>query len=135
MSQAQRELALRWMDEVWNERIDATIDEMLAPDCVGHSEGMPDIRGVRGFREFHSAMLDAFPDMRIDVLDTISANDNVVLRWRVRATHRGGGLGIPASHKPVDFWGITWLRFSGDRIVEGWDAWNQGGLMQRLQAK
>ena len=135
MSQVQRELAQRWMDEVWNERIEATIDELLAPDCVGHSEGMPDFRGVREFREYRAALLNAFPDMRLDVLDTLSANDNVAVRWRVRGTHGGSGLGISATHKPVDVWGITWLRFSGDRIVEGWDAWNQGGLMQRLEGK
>jgi steroid delta-isomerase-like uncharacterized protein len=135
MSLAQRELALRWMEEVWNERLESTIDELLSPDCLGHSEGMPDFRGVREFREYRAALLGAFPDLRLDVQDAISSTDNVVVRWRVRATHRGGALGVPATNKAVDVWGITWLRFSGDRIVEGWDAWNQGGLLQRLQGK
>jgi hypothetical protein len=29
---------------------------------------------------------------------------------------------------------MTWLRFRDGRIVEGWDAWNQGRLLQDLQA-
>jgi len=132
VSQSHRELAIRWMEEVWNERNDATIDELLAPEAVGHAEGMPDIQGAREFREFRSGLLGAFPDLQLDVQDAVAAGDNVVLRWRVRGHHRGSGLGIAATDRPVDFWGITWLRFSNGRIVEGWDAWNQGGLMQRL---
>ena len=135
MSHAQHELALRWMEEVWNERIESTIDELLSPECIGHSEGMPEVRGIREFREYRSAYLAAFPDLRLDVQDAIAAGDNVCVRWRVRGTHKGHAMGVAPTNKPVDFWGITWLRFSGDRIVEGWDAWNQGGLLQRLQGK
>jgi predicted ester cyclase len=135
MSQTHRDLALRWMDEVWNERLESTIDDMLSPECVGHCEGMPEFRGVREFREYRAALLSAMPDMRLDVQDAISVGDNVAVRWRVRGTHDGPGLGIAATHKPVDVWGITWLRFSNGRLVEGWDAWNQGGLLQRLQGK
>ncbi|HEX6364417.1 MAG TPA: ester cyclase [Albitalea sp.] len=134
MSATHRDLALRWMDEVWNERLETTIDELLSPECVGHAEGMPEIRGVREFREYRHALLAAFPDLRLDVQEAISAGDNVVLRWRVRGTHEGSFMGVSATHRPIDAWGITWLRFSGDRLVEGWDAWNAGGLVQRLQA-
>ena len=40
----------------------------------------------------------------------------------------------PITDTPVAFRGMTWLRFSKGRIVEGWDAWNQGTLMTDLQA-
>jgi hypothetical protein len=29
---------------------------------------------------------------------------------------------------------MTWLRFRNGKLVEDWDAWNMGGLMQKLQA-
>jgi hypothetical protein len=29
---------------------------------------------------------------------------------------------------------MTWLVFSGGRIVKGWDSWNQGLLLQQLSA-
>jgi hypothetical protein len=35
---------------------------------------------------------------------------------------------------PVTVRGITWLRIAEGRIMEGWDAWNQGRLMTQLQA-
>jgi predicted ester cyclase len=50
------------------------------------------------------------------------------------ATHRGDGLSVPATGKPVRFRDITWMRFEGGKIAEGWDAWNAGGLVQQLQS-
>ena len=135
MSQANRELARRWMDEVWNQRIESTIDKMLAPNAIGHSEGNPDINGVSQFKDYRGALLKTFSNFRIEVQDVISSGDDVAVRWRVRGTHDGDGLGIAATGKEVDFWGMTWLRLSDGQIVEGWDAWNQGGVLQRLQAK
>jgi predicted ester cyclase len=134
MSQTNLDLALRWMHDVWNTRTESTIDEVLAEDAVGHAESRPDIRGVSEFRAYRAALLDAFPDLRIEVQHGICDGDDVALRWRIRGSHGGNGLGIAPTNKPVDFWGITWFRFSDGRLVEGWDAWNEGGLMQRLQA-
>ena len=133
MSQSNLDLARRWMNDVWNTRIEATIDELLAPHAVGHADGRPNIHGVSEFREYRGALLNAFPDLHLEVEDAVCSGDHVAVRWRVSGTHDGDGLGIGATNKAADFWGMTWFRFSDGRLVEGWDAWNQGGLMQRLQ--
>lgn len=44
------------------------------------------------------------------------------------------GTSAARTGKPVAFRGITWLRFANGRLAEGWDSWNQGRLMQELQA-
>ena len=45
MSHANRQLAQRWMQEVWNERRDATVDELLPAHAVGHAADASRIRG------------------------------------------------------------------------------------------
>jgi hypothetical protein len=30
--------------------------------------------------------------------------------------------------------GMTWMRFEGGAIAEGWDSWNQGGLLEELRS-
>jgi hypothetical protein len=45
-----RELGRRWFEEMWNQRRDATIDELLSADSYGHVEG-GEYRGPQGFRE------------------------------------------------------------------------------------
>jgi steroid delta-isomerase-like uncharacterized protein len=126
-------LARRWFDDVWNKRREATITEILHPDAVGHLEGLV-TRGVAEFVTARAFLIGAFPDLRIAIDDMVCEGDNVVVRWAVTGTHQGDNLGIPATGKPVAFRGITWLRFANGRLVEGWDSWNQGRLMQELQA-
>ena len=134
MSEAENTaLARRWFDDVWNQRRDATVHELLHADAVGHLEGLVS-RGVGEFLAARTYILTAFPDLRITVEDTAAQGANVVVRWSVQASHGGEFLGIAATNLPVKFRGITWLRFADGRIVEGWDVWNQGRLRMELQA-
>jgi steroid delta-isomerase-like uncharacterized protein len=126
-------LARRWFDEVWNKRRDETVHEILDPDAVGHLEGLV-TRGVPGFFQARAYLITAFPDLNVTVEAMLAQGDDVAVRWSVSGTHRGELLGVPATGTPVAFHGITWLRFSNGRIVEGWDAWNQAKLMLELQA-
>lgn len=51
----------------------------------------------------------------------------------MRATHGGDGLGFPATGREVSFRGMTWVRYSGGKMVEGRDCWDQAGLIQSLR--
>jgi steroid delta-isomerase-like uncharacterized protein len=126
-------LARRWFTEVWNERLDATVHELLDPQAVGYLEGLVS-RGIPKFFEARSYILGAFPDFELSIDEMIAEGDNVVARWSAQGTHRGENLGIPATGTHVRFRGMTWLRFANGRIVEGWDSWNQGRLVSDLQA-
>jgi steroid delta-isomerase-like uncharacterized protein len=125
-------LARRWFDEVWNVRREATVRELLHPDAVGHLEGLVS-RGIQDFLAARSFILRAFPDLHITVEETVAQGAIVAVRWSVQATHGGEFLGIAATSRAVQFRGITWLRFSEGRIIEGWDVWNQGRLVTELQ--
>ena len=134
MSEANRQFARRWMHEIWNERKEETIDELMAPDAVGHVESGTVI-GSAPFKQYRASLLNAFPDLCVSVEDVISNEDSVAVRWCVTATHLGDGLGIPATGRPVSFAGMTWFRLADGRAVEGWDAWNLGGLLDSLKQK
>ena len=126
-------LVRRWLEEVWNQRRDDTVHELLDPEAVGHLEGVV-TRGVPDFLAARSFLLQAFPDLRVVPEAILAAGDEVTFRWSAEGTHRGELLGIPATGQAIKFRGMTWLRFSNGRIVEGWDHWNQGRLMSELQA-
>ncbi len=84
--------------------------------------------------ELYRLSLVAFPDLRVTIEDVVGTGDQVVVRWRMAGTHGGTFAGIDATHQPIDVRGMTWLRFENGRIVEGWDSWNQGGLIADLRA-
>jgi steroid delta-isomerase-like uncharacterized protein len=133
MNEDNRARALRWMQQIWNERRESTIDELMHPEAVGHMEG-GDVYGPDGFKAGRASLLDALPDLRIEVEDSVAENDSVVLRWRVSATHKGSGLGLPPTGRAVNFRGISWFRFADGQMVEGWDSWNLGALLEHLKA-
>lgn len=126
-------LARRWFEEVWNQRRRDTIDELLTDESVSYSESGP-LRGTQEFKErAHAVFLSAFPDLRLTVEGTVAEGDEVVVRWSVMGTHLGDGLGFPATGRRVSFRGMTWIRYSDGKMIEGWDCWNQAGLIQSLR--
>lgn len=133
MAESNADIARRWFEQVWNLRRDATVHELLHGGGVGHLEGM-DVQGPEQFLAVRAALLGAFPDLRVTVEATVSEGPDVVVRWSARGMHGGDGLGVPATGRTASFRGMTWLRFSNGQIVEGWDNWNVGQLLQDLRA-
>jgi len=127
-------LMRRWFQEVWNEGKTETIHELLASDAIGTGEledGQP-LRGPAEFIPFVQRIRGAFPDIQVIVEDAFGAKDKVVLRWSATMTHRGDHLGIAATGKPVSMTGITIARIVDKKIVEGWDNWDQLGMLKQV---
>jgi predicted ester cyclase len=49
-------------------------------------------------------------------------------------THSGDHLGMPASGKPVRIAGMTIARIRDNQIAEGWDSWDQLGMLKQIEA-
>jgi len=64
MSEANKALAKKWFEEVWNKRRREAIDEMLSPHAVIY-EGSQIAKGPEGFRPFFDRMWEAFSDIKI----------------------------------------------------------------------
>jgi len=129
--EVNRDLAIRWFREVWNERKTATLDELWGPGAIGHTENGD--QGKAEFKAGREGLLNAFPDIQVEVEDTATDGDHVVVRWRASGVHRGDGLGMPPTNRKIDFRGMTWLTSKNGVIVEGWDSWNLGRLLESLR--
>jgi steroid delta-isomerase-like uncharacterized protein len=127
-----RELGRRWFEEVWNQRRDDRIEELMAADSHGHVEG-GEYRGHAGFREMQGMFLRALPDVQIEIEDIIADGNRAAVRWHARGTHSGDGFGFEASQRAIDVRGTSWLTVSDGKIVEGWDTWNLAGLLASLR--
>ncbi len=131
-TQDNKAQSLRWFEQVWNQRNADTIFAMLGPDAVGHLEH-GDLVGPEAFAQVHQAILAAFPDLHVTVEGAVAEGDDVVVHWSATATHRGEFFGVAPTGKQVRFRGMTWHRYREGRLVEGWDSWNLGGLVQDLR--
>jgi steroid delta-isomerase-like uncharacterized protein len=124
----------RWFEQVWNERREATIDELLTAESVCHADDGP----MRGPEEFKARQylpfLSAFPDIRVDLEAVLARGDEVVARWSARGTHSGEGLGFRATQQSVEFRGMTWLRLRDGKFVEGWQHSNIPEVVRSLSS-
>jgi predicted ester cyclase len=110
----------RWFEEVWNKRRESAIDEMMPADAITHGLGPQPLRGNVAFKPFFHAFNQAFPDLHVDVLRTVTEGDIVATHIHAAGRHTGAGLGTPTD-KPVAFDGMIIARVRGDQIVEGWN--------------
>jgi len=127
-----KELGRRIIEEVGNQRQHALIDELYAPDVVGHAPGAPDAVGLEANRQFLLGWLNAFPDVHSTIDDLIAEGDKVVIRYTWRGSQRGELQGLAPTGKPVDVPGITILRVAGGKVAESWVVFDSLGLMQQL---
>jgi predicted ester cyclase len=136
MSEANKLLARRWFDEVWNQKNEAAIDEMFHPQ--GKVYGFPDansvLEGPEAFKTVHRTFCGAFPDLHINIEDVIAEGDRVAIRWRVVAIHRGDHLGFAASGKKAVLDGSSFVVVRGNQIIDGWNQMDMQAFLQKLQA-
>jgi steroid delta-isomerase-like uncharacterized protein len=131
MSSANKALLVKWFEEVWNHGRTEAIDGMMAPDAVVHGLS-PTPQGPEQFKTFHRTFRDAFPDIAVGVDDLVAEGDLVAARWSATATHRGNGLGFAATNRPVQFTGMVFARIENGKLVEGWNSFDQLGMMAQL---
>ena len=132
MSEENKALLRREIEEVWNKHNPDAVDEFFAPDLVNHSAppGMPNDR--EGVKAGLGMFLGAFPDVKVASDFMLAEGDKVAVHFTMRATHTGEWLGIPATGKRINMTGIVIVRIAGGRIAELWTETDQMGMMQQL---
>jgi steroid delta-isomerase-like uncharacterized protein len=93
-------------------------------------------RGTEALMGFMKPFLDAFPDIRHDIVGYVEQGDNVVYELRIQGTHTqplASPQGpIPATHKRVDFRACDALTFKGGRIASYRVYFDMMGFMGQL---
>jgi predicted ester cyclase len=118
----------RWFEEVWNQGREATIDELMATDCLNHGladEHGNDAHSVAAFRAYWHKLRREFPDVHISVEDALTEGDRIAAHCLVKATHAPSG-------KPVEFTGITIARWKDGQCIEAWNNYDFAKMQAQL---
>jgi steroid delta-isomerase-like uncharacterized protein len=125
----------RWFEEVWNQRLEATIDELMADSYVSHglvgADGQ-EVRGKEAFKPFFRHYCQAFPDLRITVEDALVDGDRVAVRLSVTGTHTGPGVVAGPTNKPASFTGMCIVRIENGKIAEAWNTFDFLSMYKQL---
>jgi predicted ester cyclase len=124
-----------WFDGVWNRGDESTIDRLLHANGVIHGLPTPDgqpIRGPHNFRPFFQAFKSAFPGIAVEIQHVVSEGDKAVAYCRVTGVHRGAGLDIPATGRPIEIYGFAMCQTVEDQVVEAWNCFDFLGMYRQL---
>jgi steroid delta-isomerase-like uncharacterized protein len=97
-----KEIVLRWAEEVLNQGKVDVVDELFAEDFVWHMPFSPEpLRGPEAMKQTVAAFLAAFPDFAVDVEEVLAEGDKVALKYTASGTNDGELLGEPATGAPA----------------------------------
>jgi len=88
-----------------------------------------------GLKQHIAYSESAFPCYELIAEDMLAEDDKVVVRFTLRATHRGEFMGVPATGKQVAVPGLIIYRVANGKIAEHWMQVDSVGLMQQLGAQ
>ncbi len=111
----------------------AGFGDLVADDFVEHQGGPGFPATKEGTLDFFRALLEAFPDLHMNVEDMIADGDKTVARVTTTGTHRGDFMGIPPTGSTIDMQLIDIMQFDGaGQVCEHWGVADMLSLMQQL---
>ena len=115
-----KELVRRLIQEYNNQRNPEVVEELLAPDYVGHqAPGRTYTRDrVRAF--FEEVVPESFPDLEDTILQLVGEGDLVVARMTRSLTFTGDWGNIPATNQSGSFEMCSIFRIADGQIAEQW---------------
>ena len=133
MSEKNKAIVHRLLEEFWNKGNLSLADELFAPNYEHHDASTPDFgRGPESEKKRATLYRTAFPDVRLTIEDIIAEGETVMTRWSCRGTHKGDLRGIAPTGKQINISGVTIARLANGKFAEGWVNWDALGLMQQL---
>lgn len=132
--EANRQVAYRFYDELWNKANYAAAPELLHPDHFDHTlpplPGLP--QGRDGVLQLMQTFRAAFPDLVMSVDMVIGEGDLVGEVLTLRGTQTGSFLGVPPTGKSVEIKSVNICRIEDGLVRERWGASDDVGLLRQL---
>jgi steroid delta-isomerase-like uncharacterized protein len=138
VSDRNKDVAQRHIEEVWNNGNVSSMDETHAHAYVHHDPHDPWHRthgpGPDAVKKLVYFYRNAFPDLRLTIEEIVAEGDVVVARFSSQATHKQQFGTIKPTNKTVRITGVFWWRFADEKIIEGRSYWDAHAFLEQLGA-
>jgi steroid delta-isomerase-like uncharacterized protein len=128
-SSANVAVVTRFYEQGVNQRRWEVVNALLAPDFRHNGQ----VLGVAGQWRNLEILYAAFPDVRVETLETVAQGDRVVTRMSWTGIQQGAFMGVPARGKRVQWTAISIIRVVGGKIAEAWVIEDELGLLRQIQ--
>lgn len=130
-----KEIIVKFMDEVWNKKNLSLVDEIFSENAKIHSP-LGNFITSEQMKETVQKWLTAIPDIQVDLLHMFEDNGLVVSHWKAQGTHQEELNGRESQNQPVDYQGVTIYRLEDGKVVEYWaylDSWTLDSQIKGAQ--
>ncbi len=131
-AEQNKSIVRRWVEEGWNKRNTALIDQLFTPNFYQHETGPETVNSSETLKPFVAGYLSAFPDLQFTIEDLVAEGDKVVWRFKATGNNTGPFMGGPATGKSVAVTGIIIFRLENSRMAEAWLNLDVLGLLQQV---
>ena len=135
MSEANKDVVSQ-IEQAWDANQLDKLDALFAPGFIQHAAvaGLP--ATLDNAKQMHQMSMQAMPDRKAQVLETIAEGDKVAVRVRLTGTNTGGfaWIGVPANGNKVDIEWISIYTLRDGKVTEHCAVMDIMGLMQQLGA-
>jgi steroid delta-isomerase-like uncharacterized protein len=131
MTNDPKTLVRYYVEQVWNQENAAALAELTTPAFTYHLGGQPG-RDQAGMEQFIAMIHTAFPDWRVEIVESIAEGNSVVIRWQGQVTHQGAFQGIPPTGKQINVSGINIYHIIAGQIATEWEQTDTVGMLQQL---
>ena len=132
MSEQNKDLFRRMVDEVFAQGKVDVINELIEPNWVDHNPIPGQEPGPEGMKKLVVMFRDAFPDLTSNVDLLMAEGDLVAGRMTTSGTHKGEFMGIPPTNKRFTMSETHIVRIANGKAVEHWGNSDDMGMMQQL---
>ena len=132
MSDANKALFRRFIEEVINDKNPDKLDTLISENWLDHNPPPGGAPGVEGMKQMMGMFFAAFPDIHSTIDQLIAEGDIVAGRMITTGTHQGELMGIAATGKRITISEIHMVRIENGKAVEHWGNTDDLGMMQQL---
>ncbi len=105
----------------------------IAPGFRRHDPGLPfEVVGPEGVRKLADALLPGIPDLQLPIEDLVAEGEKVLVRLRVKGTHGGDLMGVPATGRKIDIAVLDLFQIRDGQLVEHWALLDNLGLLRQI---
>lgn len=130
MSDENKQVFVRLMEEVFNKGNFDAADDLVADDYYNHEA--PESPGPEGVKATARWLREVFPDYHAEFHELVAENDLVVGRLTASGTQHGEFMGFPATGRSFAVQHLHMGRVRDGKLVEHWACRDDVGQMAQL---
>ena len=131
-TEQNKKIILRLFSEGIMERKFHVFDELIADDFINH--GILNAKtGPAGYGDYVHELLNAFPDLKVNIQQIIADGDTVATRGFIYGTHDGNYMGQLPTGKKIRFNYFDFWKIRNNKCAECWLQMDLAGVMDQLR--